>query len=208
MKDLWTWWFPIEASVNRRTDRVLRRIARGLDPAPVIRHMGQTDFAADVETVREIFTEAWRENWGFVPPTPEEFQHVGKDMKPVMYPELATIMEIAGRPVAISLTLPDLNQVFKDLNGKLLPFGIIKLLRRRRTINRGRLVLLGVIPEYRGKGLELMLIAHSIRIAEGYGWVGGECSWTLEDNDGINNAIAAVGAKRDKTYRMYDKPLA
>ena len=207
IKDLWAWWWPIAASVNPRTVRILKRIERSLVPAPVIRHMGQSDFAADVETVRQIFSKAWRENWGFVAPTPEEFRHAAKDMKQIMDPKLATIMEIDGRPVAFSLTLPDLNQVFQNMNGRLLPFGIFKLLRKRRYVNQCRLLLLGVIPEYRQKGLELLLIAHSIRIVEGYGWTGGECSWTLEDNDGINKAIAAVGAERSKTYRMYEKPL-
>ena len=128
-------------------------------------------------------------------------------MKKILDWDLAKILELDGEPVAFSVTLPDLNQVFKRMNGRLLPFGIFKLLFRRRYIDRSRLLLLGVKPEHRRRGLEIPLIADAIRIAEQRGWIGGECSWTLEDNTGINKGIALVGGRHYKTYRMYEKSL-
>ncbi len=207
VKDLWTWWFEIDKSVNRRSERILKRIEARLDPKPTIRQLSKKNFEQDALTVLRIFSEAWANNWGFVPPTEEEFLHTAKDMKMILNFDLALIMEIEGKPIAFCLTVPDVNQVFKRVGGRLLPFGFLHLLRRNSIIDRCRLMLLGVVAEHRQKGLELALIAHSIRVVERLGWRGGECGWTLEDNDGINKAIRLVGCERSKTYRIYQKSL-
>lgn len=206
-KDLWTWWFSMDISVNQRAERIVRRIESRLDPKPTIRQLSKRNFEQDALTVLRIFSEAWANNWGFVAPTEEEFLHTAKDMKMILNFELALIMELEGEPIAFCLTLPDMNQVFKRMGGRLFPFGFIHLLRRRSIVDQCRLLLLGVVAEHRQKGLELALIAHSIRIVERLGWRGGECGWTLEDNDGINKAIRLVGGKRSKTFRMYEKRL-
>ncbi len=206
-KDLWTWWFEIDTSVNRRSERILKRIEARLVPRPTIRQLSKKNFEQDALTILRIFSEAWANNWGFVPPTEEEFLHTAKDMKMILNFDLALIMEIEGKPIAFCLTVPDFNQVFKRMRGRLLPFGFLHLLRKKSIIDQCRLMLLGVVAEHRQKGLELLLIAHSIRVVEGLGWRGGECGWTLEDNDGINKAIQLVGCERSKTYRIYQKPL-
>lgn len=206
-KDLYAWWFDIRNSVNERAQRIIERITRRLDPVPTIRAISKKHFERDIAIIHEIFTTVWKDNWGFVAPTEAEFRHAAKEMKPILEWGLIHIMESAGEPIAFSLTLPDMNRVLAQMNGRLLPFGILKLLRRRRTIDRNRLVLLGVLEEHRQKGLELMLIAAGIRETERLGWIGGECSWTLEDNHGINKGIQLVGGKRYKTYRIYDKRL-
>ena len=206
-KDLWTWWFSMENSVNQRAQRILKRIESRLDPKPTIRQLSKKNFEQDALTVLRIFSEAWANNWGFVPPTEEEFLHTAKDMKMILNFELALIMELEGEPIAFCLTVPDMNQVFKRMRGRLLPFGFLHLLRKSSIIDQCRLMLLGVVAEHQQKGLELALIAHSIRIVERLGWTGGECGWTLEDNDGINKAIRLVGCQRSKTYRIYEKRL-
>lgn len=206
-KDLYAWWYGVENSVNERSQRIIDRINKRLDPVPTLRPLSKKHFARDIEIIREIFSQVWKDNWGFVPPTEAEFRHAAKEMKPIVEWDLAHIMEVDGRPIAFCLTLPDMNRVFERMNGRLLPFGIIKLLRRRRYVDRARLLLLGVVEEYRQKGLELVLIANGIRGVERRGWIGGECSWTLEDNDAINKGIALVGGVRTKTYRIYEKAL-
>jgi len=206
-KDLLTWWFNMAQGVNPRAARILRRIDSRLDPKPTIRPFSKRNFEQDALTVLRIFSEAWANNWGFVPPTEEEFLHTAKDMRMILNFDLAIIMELEGEPIAFCLTIPDMNQVFKRMGGRLLPFGFLHLLRKGSIVDRCRLLLLGVVAEHRQKGLELALIAHSIRIAQKIGWRSGECGWTLEDNDGINKAIRLVGGEHSKTYRMYEKRL-
>lgn len=208
-KDLWAWWFDIDTSVNRRAQRILGRIERSLTPSPTIRSLRRrgAGFQEDIDTIRRLFETAWRDNWGFVPPTEEEFHHAAKEMRAIIEWDMALILEWRGEPVAFSLSLPDVNLVLRGTGGRLLRV-LPRLLARRRIMNQGRLLLLGVLPACRQKGLEMMLIAHSIRVAETQlGWIGGECSWTLEDNDAINKAIALAGARHYKTYRIYDKLL-
>jgi hypothetical protein len=106
------------------------------------------------------------------------------------------------------VALPDVNQVLKRMNGRLLPFGLVHFLRRRSIITRARLALLGVLPEVRRIGLYPLLIFESYRRGVARGYTRGELSWTLEDNDLINAGIEAAGGRRYKTYRLYEKPLA
>ena len=206
-KDLWAWKIDLTKGVNKRSRRILDRMDKRLDPAPVVRQLSKANFKDDMHIVRDIFIKCWSENWGFIPPTEEEFWHSAKDMKFIIDWNMALMLELDGVPVAMSISLSDLHQVYKLIGGRLLPFGLLKLLRRRRYINRGRMVLLGVLPEHRNKGLELRLIADAIENAATIGWQTGECSWTLEDNDGVSKAISLVGGEHYKTYRMYEKPL-
>jgi len=206
-KDLFAWILDLTRGVNERSQRILRRMDQRLDPAPVVRQLSKATFKEDMFIVRDIFIKCWSENWGFVPPTEEEFWHSAKDMKLILDWNMALMMEIEGKPVAFSLSLSDLHQVYKRIGGRLFPFGLLKLLRRRRYMNRGRMVLLGVLPEHRNKGLELRLIADAIENSATIGWQTGECSWTLEDNDGVSKAIRLVGGEHYKTYRIYEKPL-
>jgi len=207
-KDLFAWHIDLTKGVNKRSRRILERMDKRLDPPPVVRQLRRKQFAADIEIVRDIFVRCWSDNWGFVPPTPEEFWHSAKDMKLILDWKMALMLEMDGRPVAFSLSLSDLHQVYQRIGGRLLPFGFLKLVAKRRYIDRGRMLLLGVLPEYRNKGLELRLIADAITNAQTIGWESGECSWTLEDNEGVSKAIRLVGGEHYKTYRMLEKRLS
>jgi len=206
-KDLYAWTMDLTQGVNERSLRILERLEKRLDPAPVVRQLSKANFKAEILTIRDIFIKCWCDNWGFVPPTEEEFWHSAKDMKLILDWNLALMMEIEGEPVAFSLSLSDFHQVYKRIGGRLLPFGFVKLLRRRRYINRGRMVLLGVLPEHRNKGLELRLIADAMAASQTIGWETGESSWTLEDNEGVAKAIRIVGGWHYKTYRIYERSL-
>jgi hypothetical protein len=206
-KDLYAWTMDLTEGVNARSQRILNRMEKRLDPAPTVRQLSKSNFRQDILTIRDIFIKCWGDNWGFVPPTEEEFWHSAKDMKLILDWPLALMMEIEGKPVAFCLSLSDLHQVYKRIGGRLLPFGLVKLLRRRNYINRGRMLLLGVLPEHRNRGLELRLITDSMAAGQAIGWKTGESSWTLEDNDGVAKAIQIVGGWHYKTYRIYEKPL-
>ena len=207
LKDLLSWNVDLTAEFSERVLRIERRILRNVTPPPQLRSLDMRRFSVEVEAIRTIYSAAWSDNWGFVAPTGAEFAHAAKDLKQVLDPELALMMDIDGRPAAFSLSLGDLNQVFKPMNGRLLPFGIFRLLRRRRYMDRVRMLLLGVLPEFRKKGLELLLITESWRRARALGYTLGECSWTLEENEGISKAVRIIGGEHTKTYRLYEKRL-
>jgi hypothetical protein len=142
-----------------------------------------------------------------VPPTDAEIRQLAVDLRPIVDPALVLFAELHGRPVACAVALPDLNQVLKRMNGRLFPFGFVHFLRRVRIINQTRLLLLGVLPDVRRLGLYPLLMAESHRRAVARGYLRGEMSWTLEDNTLINAGIEALGGRRSKTYRVYEKPI-
>ena len=204
-KDLWAWdidlTVPLGARIVRMAERVRKR--HGI----TVRRVNMRAYYADLEKMVGVYREAWEQNWGFVPPTDAEMKQLATDLKPIIDPDLVLFAEAAGRTVACVVVLPDVNQVLKRMNGKLFPLGLLHFLNRKKIINRSRLVLLGVIPEYRNLGLYPLMIAeiHQRGVANGY--VRGEMSWTLEDNDAVNAGIEAAGGRRYKTFRLYEKPL-
>ncbi len=173
----------------------------------VVRPLDMKHFGDEVERVRQLYNAAWEANWGAVPMTKEEIDHMAKQLKPVVAPDMVVFAEVAGELAGFALALPDLNMVLKRMNGTLLPFGWAKALWYSRSINRGRVLTLGVLPPYRRTGAaELMYIA-LLRAAAKRGITRGESSWILEDNTLMRRAIENVGAKVYKTYRLYDKAL-
>jgi hypothetical protein len=129
------------------------------------------------------------------------------DLKPVIDPDMVLFAELGRRAVATVVVLPDVNQVLKRMNGRLLPFGLWHFLNRKKIIDRCRLVLLGVMAEHRNLGVYPLLISEIHRRGVANGYIRGECSWTLEDNHAINAGLEASGARQYKTYRLYEKPI-
>jgi hypothetical protein len=115
---------------------------------------------------------------------------------------------VNGEPVGFSLELPDLNEAFKHMNGRLFPFGLLKFLWYKRKIRNVRVLTLGVTPPYRGKTIESVLIAGVLRVSQEVGKPQGECSWILEDNMPMRNGLERVGGYVFKTYRVFQKPLS
>jgi hypothetical protein len=166
------------------------------------------DFKNEVARVFDIYNDAWQDNWGFVPMTREEFLHVANDLKFVVDPDVVYIVEIDGEPAGFSLALPDFNIILKKLNGRLLPFGIFKLLLNKKNINSIRLLTLGVKQKYqskRGIAPALYYETYTRGTTKGYGH--GEFSWVLEDNTLMNRALQSMGAVVNKKYAIYEKPI-
>jgi hypothetical protein len=171
-------------------------------------------FDEELAVVQDIYNNAWEKNWGFVPMEPEEFRHMAKDMKMILDPELVLIAEVGGKPAGFALTLPDVNQaIAKVRDGKLFPTGIFKLLwnlkgpGKRKTINRCRIVTLGIKKEFEAKGIGPLLYTEYFKRGPALGYPVGEASWILEDNIPMNKALVAMGSERTKVYRIYDKAL-
>ncbi len=208
-KDLWAWELASNAPVPEKVARIADKIRQR--EGIVVRPVRMNDFKGEVARLKEIYNAAWEKNWGFVPMTDKEFEHICKEMKPLVRAELLLIAEVKGEPVAFSMTIPDANHAIKAANGKLttfgVPVGLAKLLLASRQIKRLRLVTLGIKAGYRRRGLDAILYLDTIRTAAKLGYVGGEISWTLEDNDLVNRAIESMGGKRSKTYRLYGKDV-
>jgi GNAT superfamily N-acetyltransferase len=139
--------------------------------------------------------------------TDAEFSHMAKQFKPVAVPEMVLFAYVRGELAGFALALPDLNVALRHMNGRLLPFGWAIGLWYGRKINRGRVLTLGVLPQYRRTGAADLLYLTLIKNARAKGIVSGEASWILEDNALMRTAIERVGGKPYKTYRLYDKPI-
>ncbi len=177
------------------------------------RSLRKSDFKEELKLIRDIFNDAWSQNWGFIPFTDPEFQHLGKDLKMLVDENLMSIAAVDGEPAAFMILLPNINEVIRDLNGRLLPFGWLKLLWRLKVKypKTARVPLMGVRCRYHdsllGAALAFSMFA-SLRspvIKRGIKQV--ELSWILEDNKGMRNILETVSGRVYKTYRIYGKNL-
>ncbi len=205
VKDLYAWLFERDWKLGEKIGRVAKRVRARYDP--VVRPVDMKRFDAELALVKKLYNEAWEENWGFVRYTEAEFDHLASELKHVVDPGLARFVELEGRVVGMGLCLPDINQVLKRARGRLLPFGLIAFLNRKKVIDQLRLAILGLMPEYRNKGLETVLIDELYKYAMSKGYQRCECSWVLEDNRAMNRALEASGATLYKTYRIYQKEI-
>jgi GNAT superfamily N-acetyltransferase len=207
--DFYAWWFSEPARAAAR----LRRLATALKKrhAVTIRPLDMKNFKAESSRLREIYNEAWKDNWGFVAFTENEFDFMAKELKQLVVPEFTLVAEIGGEPVGFILCVPDINVAFRKINGRLtsygLPIGLAKLLYHKSRIRTARLIALGVKPKYRRGGIAEMLVLRIIEDAMIKRGFTGELSMTLENNHLINRFLAAIGAQRYKTYRIYRRAL-
>lgn len=171
----------------------------------VIRKINMKDFKNEAQRIKEVYNSAWDKNWGFVPATDEEFAHLAEGLKLVVDPDFVYVAEHEGQLVGFVLTLPDINQIVKTMKwGRLLPFGIFKLLFQKKKINRVRVVTLGVVEGYRKMGIEGIFYAKMIQTALDKNIKTAEASWILEDNEMMNKGMIDLGAKVYKRYRVFN----
>ena len=211
-KDLFTY----ELDIRVEMEPIMQRLVSSGEKNPRIRirTVDKSNFDRDAAIILNILNDAWSDNWGFVPLTDAEIAYAGKKLKPIIYEDLVRIAEVDGEPVAFMLTIPDINQLTRDLNGELFPFGFIKLLwrlRRPRT-SRVRVPLMGVVKKLHGSRmagqLAFMLIEYIRRSCiNDFGVSHGEFGWILEDNQGMMSIAQLPGATINHTYRIYERAL-
>ena len=173
-----------------------------------IRTLDMSRFDEELALVRRLYNAAWRRNWGFVPMTDAEIDYVAAELKPIIDPNLALFAEAPdGKVIGLALAFPDFNQVLHKLNGRLTPLAIIKVLIHKRKITRLRVLILGLLKQWRGKGIDALLYLALFRNATAAGMKDADMSWILEDNLRMNAAIERMGGRIYRTYRLYEAPL-
>ena len=172
-----------------------------------VRRVNMKDFDAEVEKAKAIYNSAWEKNWGAVPMTEAEFDHLAQGLKKFLDPDLLLVAEVDGRPVGVFVGLPDVNQPLLHINGRLFPFGWIKYLWYQRKIGTFRALIMGVIEEYREKGIDALMYVEAAKVAFRKGYERCEMSWILEDNVMMNRILQRLGGEVYKTYRIYEMVL-
>ena len=206
--DLLAYWFYID-TIPERVVTLAEIIEQRLERNNiVIRTINLKDFKKEVANIRDVYNSAWDKNWGFVPMTDEEFDHTAKDMKLIMDKDFVLIAEKNGEPIGFTLTVPNINEVMVDVKrGRLFPTGIFKLLFNRSKIKSLRVITLGVLEEYRTLGIEVCFYVRLMKKAREKGYIGGEASWILENNEMMNRGLKNINSEVYKKYRLYKKEV-
>jgi len=208
-QDLLAYLVPPDVPPPRQLETLAKRFAGRVK----VRALQRDRFHEELEIIRDIFEDAWSQNWGFVPFTPAEFAELGKNLKLLVDAESVRIAEVDGEPAAMIVMFPNLNELIKDLNGRLLPLGWLKLLWRLKVVGArsARIPLMGVRRRYQGSllgaALALMVISPIHEKARRQGFAEVDMSWILEQNQGMRKIIDEVGGRLYKRYRIYQKDL-
>lgn len=182
------------------TDRIAARYR------VTVRPLNMKNLLADTRIIVRLTNTSLADNWGYYPVDEAEAEQMAADLKLIVDPKVILIAEVDGAPIGFILTLPDVNTILTDLNGRLLPFGIFKLLRGIKKINRYRIWGMGMIPQYQKKGISVLLFRKLNDIlAPKHAYI--EANWVLEDNALMNNALRQLKFALVKTYRIYEKTI-
>lgn len=158
----------------------------------------------EIENIKKIYNKAWENNWGFVPMTDPELDLMANELKLILDPTLAPmIVNEHGEVIAFALAMRDINQIIKSFNGHLFPFNYLQLIFNKDKMDWLRVLLLGILPEYRGKGLDAVLYYEIIKNGMKLKIKHAEASWILESNEGMNKGVQVVNGKKYKTYGIY-----
>jgi len=209
-KDLNAYWVQVSGPDKTPLPPRFAALAqRALESSNVtFRDVDLRRFDQEVEMLWEVYNAAWEKNWGFVPMTRDELVHMAKDLKPLIDPNLAFVAEVGEKPVGVMINLLDYAETqIRIPNGRLFPFGFLKLLAAKRTLKSGRMMVLGIKAEHRTRAILPLFIHEVYRRAEAMNAVGGEASWILEDNLQMNRAMESMGARLYRKWRIYDRPI-
>jgi hypothetical protein len=193
--------------------RVMRALIQRSGNRIKVRNLNLKAKAAELESMRDIFNDAWRNNWNFTPFTAEEFKDIGKELLLIAPEDFIQIAEVDGEDSAFIVLLPNVNEAIADLDGRLLPWGWAKLIWRLKVNfpKSARVALMGVRQKYQntrfGPALAYMIINAVMEAGKARGLERVEMSWILDHNRGVRNIIESVGGEITKRYRMYEKEL-
>ncbi len=206
-----------DVDITTEFPKIVQRIIKSgeANPSIRIRQVDKSRFDEEAAIILSILNDAWQDNWGFVPLTEPEIRDVGVKLKPIVFNDLIRIAELDGRPVAFMITLPDLNEATKPLNGSLFPFGWARLLLwlRRPKVRTVRVPLMGVVKDLQSSRLAsqlaFMMIEYIRRASvANYGATRAEIGWILEDNKGMRSIAETIDGSVNKLYNIYSKVLS
>jgi GNAT superfamily N-acetyltransferase len=203
-QDLYAYRMDVPEAVPARLAGLEAALARrGI----VVRPLDFGRFEEEVRRVHRVHSQAWAENWGAVPLTADEMHALAKELKPLADRDLVFLAEDRGEPIGVCITVPDVNQALAAARGRLLPFGLVRLLLAKRRIDAVRVLIMGVLRGYRHRGIDAAMYARTMAAARRKGYRWGEMSWVLESNPEMMRVAENLGAERYKTYRLYDLAL-
>ncbi len=208
--DLFAWIYDIKHGLEAAPEKLYRVSKKAMERQGLrVRKIDMRRFDAEVALVKAAYNSAWEKNWGFVPMTDHEIDHLARSLKPMIDPNLIFVAETEdGKPAGVSLTLPDLHQALKRSGGgHMWPLGLPKFLLNRRHIDQVRLMIMGMMEQYRGRGADALFYLETAQEALRRGYKRLEGSWILETNTMMNQIIERLGGAKYKTYRIYEKPL-
>jgi GNAT superfamily N-acetyltransferase len=199
-------------SFQTTSDQLPERLVRGAQSVErrygvTTRTMDPSRFDDELETIRRLFNAAWERNWGFVPFTEPEFTQMVQQLRPIVEEEVVVLAEHQARPVGVGVAVPDMAVALRaNPSGRLFP-GILKVLWASRGIQRLRVIILGALPEWRSRGIDVLLYKRMWEGAwkKGYRWA--EAGWVLEENRAMCNGLERMGFEAYKRYRLYDRDL-
>lgn len=204
-KDLFAFERTDKDEMSARMVKLIERFKRNKDIT--FRPINLKNFDAEVETVCKIYNQSWAQNWGFVPITDAEIKQTAKELKSIIKTEMTTICEVNGEVAAFAFSVPNLNKILKEWQQNAWPFNIFKAAKAYFNMKDCRMLMLGVHPAHRGRGLELLVVNEIIENCIKKGWEKAELSWLLEDNKAIISVVEEAGCRKTKTYRIYAKGI-
>jgi GNAT superfamily N-acetyltransferase len=208
--DVYAYIVDLEEGMKSGPPKVFRVAEKAAQKAGIrVRKAELRHLDREIQLVKQVYNSAWEHNWGFVPMTEHEIDHLAAGLKPVIDPNLILIAETAdGQPVGVSMALPDLHQALRwSGGGHMFPFGLLKFLWHKRRVNQARMLIMGMIEGYRGRGIDAIFYVETARAALAHGYKRLECGWVLETNTMMNRIVENLGLRRYKTYRIYEKTL-
>ena len=194
------------ANLDPKLAFVIQEIKRRF--SVVVRRFDIKNFDAEVRLFLDIYNRSLVGTWGFVPMTDAEVAHQAKGLRHLILPELTTVIEVDGRPIGAGLGLMDFNPVIKKIDGRLFPFGFLRLMLSKRKLKRIRLMSTNVLPEFQKWGFGLLALERMLEDIRRLPIETGEFSWVLESNHLSRASLERAGLQRAKTYRLYDRSLS
>ncbi len=194
--------------LQKMVDRYKPAVMSVLDrPDMAIRPIRAANLRQEIETYLDIYNRSLEGTWGFTPLEPKESIHIGKEIRHFIEPEFTAFAEIDTQTIGALFALLDYNQILAKCNGRLFPFGLLRLIIGRKKINTGRVMAMTMVPGYQHSGLSVVLLDSLMAEAKKWGIVRWELSWVLESNKSSRGTLERVGMKKIKTYRIYEKIL-
>jgi len=205
-KDLYAFYMSAEEDMLKKIQGIVNEIKKKTNVT--LRSVNMKKIDEEVEKIKYVYNNGWEKNWGFVPWTENEMDHMAKKLKTFADPDIVIIAEDKERPVGFAFALPNYNEVLIKLNGRLTPLAILKFLIYRKKIESVRAIVFGIVKEYRQTGLSYLLYSEFEKNVKKKGYKWGETSWQLEDNEAINRFVKSIGGEVYKKYRIYEKSIS